>query len=145
MAQKFTFEIVTPTGVAFSEDIYEAVLPTPDGEVGILPGHAPMYSLISTGIATLRRQNSTSDEAMEFLAVTNGFVEITKHSARVFADTAERAEDIDELKAKEALEQAEKLKQSAADQVSLADATGLIEQQMTRLKVAGLRRRHKRN
>lgn len=143
MAQRFTFEIVTPREVVFSDEVYEVLLPTPLGQIGILPGHLSLHALLVTGVVSLRRHADTTYEAMEDLAIAGGFVEISGNHVRVFADAAERADDIDELKVQQALARAQQLQREAKDQVAVADAIGLIEQQATRLKVAELRRRRR--
>ncbi len=137
-----SFEIITPDGLKFQEDVYEVVLPTPQGTIGVLPHHIPLISIVTPGVISIRRHDSAQEEP-EHLATEGGFVEINGKRVRLLADTAERADDIDELKAQEALAQARQLRAAAKDQVSLADATALIEKQTARLKVAELKRRHR--
>lgn len=138
---EFDFEIVTPDGLKFQTEVYEVILPTPQGYIAILPHHIPLLSLVTPGVISIRHRASDPDEALEHLATAGGFVEVDRHRTRVLADSAERADDIDELRTKEALEQARELRRQAKDQVALADALGLIEQNTARLKVAELRRR----
>ena len=143
MSAEISFEIITPEGLKFQADVYEAVLPTPHGNIGILPHHIPLISIVSPGVIAIRRNEKDLDDRLEYLATEGGFVEIDGKRVRLLADTAERAEDIDEMKVKEALERAKQLQATAKDQVSLADALSLIERQSARLKVAELRRRRK--
>jgi F-type H+-transporting ATPase subunit epsilon len=124
--------------------VWEAILPTPNGYIGILPHHLPLISLVSAGVITVRRQKDTPDQYCEHLATSGGLVSIHGREIQLLADTAERAEDIDELRAKEALAQAKELQLTAKDHVSLADATRLIERNSVRLKVAELHR-HRRS
>ncbi len=139
-----SFEIVTPQGVKFQSEVAQVQLPTPDGEVGILPHHIPLITVVSPGVISITHAEVRSGEQVEHMATSGGLVEIDGKRVRLLADTAERAEDIDELKAKEALARARELMQTARTQVSLADATALIEQNTARLKVSELRRRRRK-
>jgi F-type H+-transporting ATPase subunit epsilon len=137
------FELVTPEGLKFSGRAYEVILPSPLGQLAILPHHAPLVTMVSPGVISIRHHEEDPDEELEVLACAGGVAQISGKRVRVLADSAERAEDIDELRVKEALAKAEELRQSAADQVALADATGLIELNLARLKVAGIKRRRR--
>ncbi len=139
-----SFEIVTPHGQTFQSEVAQVQLPTPDGEVGILPHHIPLISVVSPGVISIKHHEGKTQGEFEHLATAGGFVEIDGRRVRLLADTAERAEDIDELKAKEALEEARQLLKNARTKVSLAEALSVIEQNMARLKVSELRRRHKK-
>lgn len=138
-----SFELVTPHGLAFQKDVYEVILPTAEGEIAVLPHHMPLITIITPGVIGLRQRADTPFEAIEHFATAGGLVEIDGRRVRVLADTAERAEDVDELAAKEALVRAKQLQRAAKDQVTVADATRLIESNLARLKVAELKRRHR--
>ncbi len=137
-----TFELVTPEGVKFTEEAYEILLPTPDGQIGILPHHLALVSLATAGVVSVRRRQSDSDGQMEHFSTTGGLIEIDGKRVRLLADTAEHADDIDAMKVQAALAHAKELAASAGTHVALADATALIERYSTQLKVAGLKRRH---
>lgn len=139
-----SFEIITPEGQKFQERIYEVVLPTPQGNIGILPHHIPLIAIVSPGVISIRHNENDREENREHLATEGGFVEIDGQRVRLLADTAERAEDIDELKVQEALQRAKQLRAAAKDQVSLADALSLIERHTARLRVAELKRRRQK-
>ncbi len=143
MMATLIFELVTPEGVKFTEEAYEVLLPTPDGQIGILPHHKPLVSLAIPGVITIRRQQADSDSKLEHFATGGGLVEIEGQKVRLLADTAEHADDIDELKAKEALKRAQELVKTSKDHVAVADATALIERNLARLKVTEIRRRHR--
>lgn len=138
---QLSLEIVTPSGLIFQEDVYQVLLPTPEGQIGIRPHHIPVVTLLVPGVISVARRAADTDEQWEHIATAGGFVEIDDRQVRVLADVAERAEDIDELKAKEALTRAVEMKQTQQQHVSLADATGLLELNTARLKVAELRRK----
>lgn len=141
---EISFELVTPEGLKFQEEVYEVLLPTPMGQIGIFPHHMPLINIVTAGVISIRKNESDPDSAMEHLATSGGLIEIDGQRARLLADTAERAEDIDELRAKEALERAKEMQNTAKDQVSFADAAAIIEQSTARLRVAELKRKKRR-
>lgn len=143
MSETITFELITPEGLKFSGPAYEVIVPTPQGYIAVLPHHIPLVTIVNPGVISIRKRPEDSDENLEHLACAGGVAEVSGRRVRVLADVAQRAEDIDELRAKEALEQAKALRASAADQVALADVTGLIELNLARLKVAQLKRRRR--
>lgn len=136
-----SFELITPAGLIFQEDVYSVQLPTPQGEIGVLPNHRSLITLITPGVISIRRHAASTD--FEHVATAGGFAQISGQRVRLLADVAERADDIDELKAQEALKHAQELRRTAKDHVSLADALSLIEHNAARLKVADLKRRRK--
>ncbi len=137
------FELVTLDGTKFGEDVYEIILPTPDGEIAILPNHIPLVSLAVPGVIGVRRRATDSDGQMEYFATNGGVIEITDNIVRVLVDEADREDEISEQEAQKALERAQQLLSSAKDKVELDKAQSLMDRHTVRLKVAGLRR-HKR-
>ncbi len=144
MSGRLAFELLTPEGSKFSGDAYEIVLQTVDGQIAVLPGHVPLVTILVPGVLSIRQAANDPEERQERLACAGGVAEIDGKRVRVLADVAERAEDIDELKVKEALAKAQELKHAAADHTALADALSLIEINLARLKVTELKRRHRR-
>lgn len=137
-----TFELVTLEGVKYSEDCYEVIFPTPEGQIAIFPNHMPLISVISPGVISIRKREKDADDRMQLFATDGGILEIGKnHRLRLLADVAEEAEDVNELEAKEALKRAQELRANADSQVDLAEATAIIAQQSARLRVAELKRR----
>lgn len=141
MMSDFSFEIVTLEGLKFQEDVWQVELPTPSGIVGILPHHMPVLSIISPGVIKVWRRESIPEQDIEHIATEGGFVEIDGKRVRLLADSAQRAEDVDELKAKEALDRAQEMLARVHDEVSLSEVTGIIERESARLRVAELKRR----
>lgn len=135
-------ELITPEGVILTEEIYEAILPTENGQIAVLPGHVALITLLRAGIISIRRQKGEPDASLEHLATRGGFVEIAGNSIKVMADTAERAEDLEQLKIEEAKEEAQKELREAKDEVSYAEAIGRLEYELAREKVRNLKRRH---
>ncbi len=140
-----TFELVTPEGVKFTEEAYEVLLPTPDGQIGVLPHHLPLVSLASSGVVSVRRRPQDADSQLVHFAASGGLIEIDGKRVRLLADTAEHADDIDAMKAQEALKHAKALAKSARTHVALADATAMVERYTAHIKVADIKRRHHTN
>jgi len=139
-----SFELVTPEGLKLQEDVYEVLVPTPNGQIGIFPHHMPLINIVSPGVISVRKREGDPDDNLEHMATSGGLMEIDGQRARLLADTAERAEDINEMRAKEALDRAMEMQKTAKDQVSLAEATSIIEQSTARLRVAELKRKKHR-
>jgi len=128
----------------FDDQVDEVLLPTLDGQIGILTGHMPLVSVATTGIISIRRQPKDPEYAREYFAISGGIIEVDNNDLRVIVDEADHADDINEAEAEEAHQQALKMRSEAKDQVSLEHAQTLLDRQAVRLQVAGLRRRHNR-
>lgn len=137
------FKLVSLTGVKFDDDVYEVVLPTLDGEIGVLKGHMPIVSVATIGTIAVRRDAKDRDAEREFFASSGGVIEVTNGELRVLVDEADHADEISEAEAQKAFERAQKLKAEAKDQVSLEHAQALVDRHAVRLQVAGLKRRRK--
>lgn len=140
----FHFQLVSITGKKFDEDVYEVILPTLDGEIGVLQDHMPLVSVAKTGVIIVRRNQKDSDLQREFFASSGGVIEVEDNLLRVLVDEADHTDEISEAEAQKALERAHKMKAEAKDQVSLEHAQSLIDRQAVRLQVAGLKRRHQK-
>lgn len=136
------FELITPEKTAVSEEIYEATLPSVDGQITILPGHMPLVTLLKPGVISIRHLKNDSDEKLEYLATSGGFVEIDHDSVKVMADTAEMAEDLVDFKIEEARAEAKRMASEARDDVARIDATAQLEMALARERVKNLKRRH---
>lgn len=139
------FQLVSLDGVKFDEEVYEVVLPTMDGDIGVLPGHMPLISVARPGAIAVRKRQVDHDDMMEFFAISGGAIEVSGDTLRVLVDEADNSDEISEEEAKAAMERAQKLKADAKDQVSLAAAQDMIDRSAVRLQVAGLKRRRPRS
>lgn len=137
------FQLVSLDGIKFSEDVYEVLLPTTSGQIGVLPKHMPLISVASTGVISVRKNSGDRDDSMEHFAISGGAIEVSGDTLKVLVDEADHSGDISEEEAQEAYERAKKLKAEAKDQVSLEKAQSLIDRSAVRLHVAGLGRRRK--
>lgn len=144
MASAIRLQLVTLDGLKFDEDVYEVLLPTLEGEIGVLPGHMPIISVATHGAIMVRKKASDRDDMMEYYATNGGVIEVEGNILKVLVDEADRAEDINEQEAQKAFDLAKKMKAEAKDQVSLEQAQNLIDRHAVRLQVAGLKRRHRR-
>jgi F-type H+-transporting ATPase subunit epsilon len=137
MENKLNFEITTPERVVYSDAVDEVILPTPQGEIGILPHHIPLVSLVSAGEIRIKKGGETIH-----MATSGGFVQIQPKKIVVLADTAEHAEEIDEARAEEARKKVQALlKEKRVDAAGFAALSAKIEKELARLKVAKRRRR----
>jgi F-type H+-transporting ATPase subunit epsilon len=130
-------EIITAERIVFKGDVDMVVAPGIDGQLGILPHHAPLMTALSIGELVLHR----AGEEDTVMAIGGGFMEVGSQHVTILADSAERAEEIDEARAEAARRRAE---------ATMAQAHGLLEdaqkaeaalrRSMLRLKVA--KRKH---
>ena len=131
-----TLEIVTAERVVYSEEVDVLVAPGVVGELGILPSHAPLLTIMQPGEIRVDK-----GEEQTYIAVSGGFLEVIGNKATILADTAERAEEIDEARAEEAVKRAAERISSAASAQDLERALASVRRSQARLKVARRRRR----
>ena len=137
-------QLITLTGVKVDKPVYEVMLPTADGDIAVFPGHESLVGLARTGIIAVRYNKNDTDEALDYFAVSGGVIEISATRVKVLVDEADSGDDIIESESKAALERAITLRDNAKDQVELEKAMQIVDRQQVRLKVASLRRRHRR-
>jgi len=134
---KISFELVTPERIVFSDDAVDMVIaPGADGQLGILPNHAPL--LAALGIGELLIRKGAEEESF---AVHGGFVEVLANKVIVMASVAERATEIDVARAEEARERAERREREEPEGLDLARLQAALRRSRVRLKVARRRRR----
>jgi F-type H+-transporting ATPase subunit epsilon len=128
-------EVVTAERVVMSDEVDQVNVPTRDGRVGILPRHAPLLTVLDVGQLDIIKAGATTS-----LAVSGGFMEVQSSRVTILADTAERADEIDEARAEAARRRAEeRIAQRQSDQeIALAEAE--LRRALIRLKVAQLKR-----
>ena len=135
MANTLKLEIVTPEAKIYSEDVDMVTLPGVEGEMGIYPMHVPLMTQLSAGELVARK-----DGQDHFLAIGEGFVQITGERVAVMTDMAIKAGDIDEVKAEEARKRAEaRLAEKITDEEQATVQAALLHS-LTQLKV---KRRHR--
>jgi F-type H+-transporting ATPase subunit epsilon len=127
-------EIVTPEAKTYSEEVEMVTLPGIAGEMGIYPNHVPLMTQIVSGEITARKGGRDF-----FLAVGDGFAEITGSRVAILTDMAIRAENIDEAKAEEARQRAEARLVEKLDDEESAMVSAALAHSLAQLKV---KRRH---
>lgn len=105
-----TLEIVTPEAKVYSDSIDSVVIPTTQGEIGVLPGHIPLLTQVEHGELRVTKGAET-----HWLAVGNGFAQIEGDTVRVLAETAITEEKIDEHAVEAAMKRAEEELKAAKD------------------------------
>lgn len=121
MAATLRLEIVTPEATTYSQDVEMVTLPGVEGEMGIYPLHVPLMTQIKPGEIMVRQSGQE-----QFLAVGEGFVQITGERVAILTDMAIKADDIDEAKAEEARKRAEaRLAEKLSDEESAMVAAAL--------------------
>lgn len=126
-------EIITAERVAFRGDVDMVVAPGIDGQLGILPHHAPLMTALTIGELILHK----AGEEDTIMAIGGGFMEVGPKHVTILADSAERAEEIDEARAEAARQRAEAtMSQARGEQEDLTKAQAALRRSMLRLKVA---------
>lgn len=138
------FELVTLDGIKFRQQVYEVQLPTADGIIGVFNNHSPLVSLAVPGVIKIRHKAGEPDDMQELIATNGGVIEVDDNTVRVLVDEADLAHEINEKEAEQAHARALKLRDEAKDQTSLDHAQSLIDRTAVRIKVAGLKRHHRR-
>ena len=130
MAGRIRLEIVTPDAKTYSEEVDMVTLPGVEGEMGIFPMHVPLMTQVVPGEVAVRK-----DGRDYFLAIGEGFVEITSDRVAILTDMAIRAESIDEVKAEEARRRAEARLAEKIDGAEAAMVSASLAHSLAQLKV----------
>ena len=135
MAATLKLEIVTPEATAYSEDVEMVTLPGTEGELGVYPNHVPLMTQIVAGEIIARKGGQDF-----FLAIGEGFVEVTGDHVAILADMAIRAENIDEAKVEEARRRAQARLSEHIDDEETGMVNAAITHSLAQLQVK--RRQH---
>ncbi len=129
-------EIITAERQILADNVNAVVAPGIEGELGILPHHAPLMTMLKPGELLIRK-----DGEEIYLAVSGGFLEVRPDKVIILADACERAEEIDIARAEEAKRRAEERLKSRPSGVDVGRAEAALRRALARLKVAERRRR----
>ena len=130
-------EIVTPERLAYREEVDSVVCPGVEGELGVLPHHAPLVTTLGVGELRIRRG---AEE--EYFAIAGGFLQVRPDKVIVLAETADLASEIDLEKAEEARREAERaLQEGFEEPADLVRARAAFQRALLRVRVAERRRR----
>jgi len=136
MAATLKLEIVTPEARTYSEDVEMVTVPAAEGEMGIYPQHIPVLTQVVPGELIARK-----DGKDQFLAIGEGFMEVTGDRVAIMTDMAILAENIDEAKAEEARRRAEARLAEHLDDEETAVVQAALAHSTAQLKVKR-RQRH---
>ena len=130
-------EIVTPERLVYEDEVESVNVPGVEGELGILPHHAPLVSTLGYGELRIRKGGSE-----ESFAIVGGFVQVRPDKVVVMAETADLASEIDLERAQEARREAERaLETGYTEGADLSAARAALQQALMRIRVA--ERRHR--
>jgi F-type H+-transporting ATPase subunit epsilon len=125
-------DIVTAERIVFSEDVDTVIAPGVEGQLGILPHHAPLMTILQAGELVVRRESKE-----DVLAISGGFMEVRPDRVIVLADQAERADEIDMARAEAAKKRAEeRLRDTKVEGLDEARAEAALRRAVARLSVA---------
>lgn len=131
MEKTLKVDVVNAEESLFSGDAEFVALPGIEGELGILPGHTPLITLIRPGLVRIHTNGNQEEE----IFVAGGVLEIQPHHVIVLADVAIRSKDLDEAKAKEAMERAKAAAKTSASEIELAKVEAEISMLAERLRI----------
>lgn len=135
----FRLEVVTAERMVFAGDVNEVVAWGVEGQLGILPHHAPLMTMLQPGDLLIKKDNEE-----EYLAISGGFLEVRPDKVIILADACERAEEIDIARAEAARRRAEATLQERPPEVDTVAAEAALRRSLARLKIAERRRRKPR-
>ena len=135
MAATLRLEIVTPEATAYSEDVEMVTLPGSEGELGVYPNHVPLLTTLNPGeLRVLKGGKET------FLAIGEGFVEITGSTVSVLTDMALETSVIDESAAEDAVARAQKAMKDDLGSEEVAAVQASLQKALAQLHVKRRRR-----
>ena len=133
---KLKLEIVTAERQTFSGEVNAVIAPGVEGQLGILPHHAPLMTMLHPGELIIKK-----DGEEFYLAITGGFLEVRPDKVVILADSCEHCEEIDVVRAEAAKKRAEERLKSYSPEIDHARAEAAMRRALIRLKVAGKMRR----
>ncbi len=132
MAGTILLEVATPERLMLKETVTEVEVPGANGELGILPEHAPLLSELGAGVLRYIIQG----QHPRCLCVSGGWVEVSQNSVRVLANTAERGDEIDLKRAQDALQRANQRLLNPTGDVDIARALNSLKRAQARLEAS---------
>ena len=133
---KFRLEIVTAERMVFNDDVSGVVAWGVEGQLGILPHHAPLMTMLQPGDLLIKK-----DGEEEYMAISGGFLDVRSDKVIILADACERVEEVDVARAEAAKRRAEETLKEMPTSVDAVAAEAALRRSLARLKVAERRRR----
>ena len=129
----FPLELVTPERLLFSEEVQSIRAPGVDGSLGVLAGHAPLLTELTTGLIKV----TLTDGSEALIATSGGFLQVNKDKVVILADTAELSEEIDVERARTAAANARQLLEvPGSSSIDPEELRVSIERAENRIRVA---------
>ena len=128
-------EIITAEQQLYRDEVEMVVAPGADGQLGILPRHAPLMTMLQPGELLIRKDGTDT-----YMIVTGGFMEVIGNKVTILADAAERSEEINEARAVEAMERARERLASQPSDLQLERAVTAFRRAQVRVNVVRRRR-----
>ena len=131
-----TLEIITAERQVYSDEVDMVIVPGFDGQLGILPRHAPLMTMLKPGELMVRK---IGEEDM-YVAVSGGFMEVLGNRVSVLADTCERSDEIDEERAEQAIRRAQERLANHGSELELERAMDSLRRAQVRVNLVRRRR-----
>ena len=131
-----TLEIITAERQVYSDEVDMVIVPGFDGQLGILPRHAPLMTMLKPGELMVRK-NGAEDM---YVAVSGGFMEVLGNRVSVLADTCERSDEIDEERAQQAIQRAQERLANHGSELELERAMDSLRRAQVRVNLVRRRR-----
>ncbi|MDP7587316.1 MAG: F0F1 ATP synthase subunit epsilon [SAR202 cluster bacterium] len=129
-------EIITAERQVYSDEVDMVIAPGFDGQLGILPMHAPLMTMLKPGELTVKK----SGEEDMYVAVSGGFMEVLGNKVSVLADACERSDEIDEQRAEEAIQRAQDRLANRGTEMELERAICSLQRAQVRVNLVRRRR-----
>ena len=129
----FHLSIVTPEKIFYEAEVKSLILPGSEGYMGVLPDHAPIITILKPG----KLQFRDADDKLHVMAITNGFLEVSRNKANLLVEAAEFADDIDLERAEAARKRAEKALKDSEErlEVELMSLQAALDRATNRIKI----------
>lgn len=144
MQNLISLKILSPEKIVYEDDVYEVMVPTRSGEIGILPNHSPLVSIIKTGEILIKKIAGTSD--IISLSISGGTLEVRpskksegkKSEVIILSSGSELASEIDIARAENAYERAKRAMEEIENlsDVDFAKFQAIMERELNRVKIA---------
>ncbi len=134
---RLTLSIITPQKIVYEDAVDEVIVPTVEGEIGILPHHVNLFSLLKEGIVTIKK-----DKKEDSLAIGGGYVQTDGHVIKILVSHAFGQHEIDVAQAQKAIDDAQKVLSGSKDAITRKEADAILRRSLINLKL--IKRRKQR-
>lgn len=135
------FQLVSSSGVKFSGEVYEVLVPTKDGTIAVFEDHMPLISAGMAGVISVRKKSTDHDNQREEFAVNGGVMEVDGKNLNFLSDDVTTTDEANEQEAEAAQERARQLVASAGSRSAMQEAHRALHHSTAQLHVARLKKR----